>query len=139
MKRTDLMGEYYFEKYMLDVAIATLEKGISTSKLNTYEFLEPVDAWGFPKHPGKTAILPPESDLLAEIRAFIEINRAFLLEPDSWFGTWIHPETGSYYLDIATSCVELEEARKEARERGSREGRKVLALYNSLHDLTVYL
>lgn len=114
MQAKTLLEEYYFEKYLLEVAIATLEKGMSASKLSTYQFLAPVDAWGFPKYPGKTAILPPESDLLRELRAFISLNRPFLLEADSWLGTWIHPVSCYYYLDVTTSRVELDEARREA-------------------------
>jgi hypothetical protein len=134
-----LLEHYYFEKYLLEVAIATLEKGLSASKLNTYQFLAPVDAWGFPKYPGKTAILPPDSDLLAELRAFIHLNRDYLLEAESWLGTWIHPSTRDYYLDITMSCENLEEARKKALEVSREEGRKIVALYNSKRDQTVYL
>src|SRR5947209_8695638 len=100
MQAKALLEEYYFEKYLLEVAIATLEKGMSASKLSTYQFLAPIDVWGFPKYPGKTAILPPESDLLRELRAFISRNRPLLLEADSWLGTWIHPGSRYYYLDV---------------------------------------
>jgi hypothetical protein len=130
---------YYFEKYILDVAIATLEKGISASRLATYQFLSPIDAWGFPKYPGKTAILPPDVDLVAELKAFIQANRSYLLEADSWLGTWIHPSSHYYYLDVTMSCESLEEARNKAIERGERGGRKIIALYNSLREETVYL
>lgn len=139
MQATALLKSYYFEKYLLEVAIATLEKGMSASKLNTYHFLAPIDAWGFPKYPGKTAILPPECDLLEELRAFIARNRPFLLEADSWLGTWIHPVTQQYYLDVTTSRVDLEDARREAIARSQQEGRQIVALYNSYRDQTVYL
>ena len=129
----------YFEQYVLNVAIATLEKGIATSKLDTYQFLRPVDAWGFPKYPGKTAILPPNADLVKSLTEFIYANETYLREPDSWLGTWINPRTQYCYLDITTSCADLEEARKAAITIGEREGRKIIALYNSKWEQTVYL
>jgi len=135
----NLLVHYYFERYLLDVVITTLEKGISASKLDTHQFLPPMDVWGFPKHPGKTAILSPETDLSVALRSFINKNRACLLEADSWLGTWIHPSSHCYYLDITTSRQDLAEARQEALERGQLEGRKIVALYNSLRDETVYL
>lgn len=43
------LEKYYFERYVLDVAIATLENGGSASKIDTYQFSTPVDAWEIPK------------------------------------------------------------------------------------------
>lgn len=132
--------EYYrFEKYLLEVAIITLEKGGSASKLDTYEFLPPIDAWGFPKYPGKTAILSSDIDLVAALRKFVTDNELYLRETDSWLGTWIHPATRDYYLDITTSCIDLEEAKREAIVRSHAEERKIVALYNTKRDQTVYL
>ena len=139
MQAQALLETYSFEKYLLEVAITTLEKGMSASKLSTYHFLLPTDAWGFPKYPGKTAIVTSESDLLEDLRAFIALNRSFLLEADSWLGTWIHPISHCYYLDVTTSRVELEEARREAISRSQQEGRNIVALYNSKREQTVYL
>ena len=133
------LEQYSFERYVLEVAITTLEKGGSASKLDTYQFLTPVDAWGFPKYPGKTAILSPDVDLVQELKIFIQAHQSVLLEADSWLGTWIHPSTHEYYLDITTSRKGLDEARKEAIERGKRDGRKIVAIYNSKRDQTVYL
>ncbi len=133
------LERYYFERYVLDVAITTLEKGGSASKLDTYQFLTPVDAWGFPKYPGKTAILSSNVDLVQELKVFILAHRSVLLETDSWLGTWIHPSTHDYYLDITTSRKDLDDARKEAIERGKQDGRKIVALYNSKREQTVYL
>lgn len=134
-----MLEQYRFEKYVLDVAIATLEDGGCASKLNDYSFVSPMDTWGFPKYPGKTVILPAHVDLVVALKVFIQENRAYLLEKDSWLGTWIHPATGAYYLDITTCCETLEEARQEAIERGKAEGRAIIALYNSLREETVYL
>ncbi len=139
MHTETLLAEYYFERYVLEVAITTLEKGGSASKLNTYQFLPPVDAWGFPKYPGKTVILPSHVNLFEELKTFIQMYRSVLLEADAWLGTWINPSTRQCYLDITTSHEDLDEARKEAIERGKQEGRKVVALYNSKRDQTVYL
>jgi len=123
----------------LEVAIVTLEKGGAVSKLDTYQFLPPVDDWKFPKYPGKTSILPPEVDLVQELKAFILANEALLREPDCWLGTWIHPQTRQFYLDIATGHADLQEARKLALELGRREGRKIVALYNSGRNEIFYL
>jgi len=57
------LERYYFEKYILEVSIATLERGGVTSKVDTYQFLNPIDAWGMPKYPDKTVILPPRANI----------------------------------------------------------------------------
>ena len=133
------LARYHFEKYVLEVAIATLENGGVASKLEPYQFLPPMDIWSFPKYPGKTAILPPEIDLVDGLKNFIAENEQFLREPDCWLGTWIHPRTGHFYLDIATGCDDLDEARRTALEVSTREGRVIVALYNSKRKETVYL
>ena len=129
----------YYEKYILDVAIATLEHGGVTSKVDTYQFLESIDAWGLPKYPGKTVILTPEADFVEELRQFIQANYADLLEADAWLGTWVDPLTQRYYLDITLICPALEEAKREAQERSRQEGRPVVAVYNFKRNQTVYL
>ena len=48
------LEQYNFEKYILEVSIAALEKGGVTSNPNTYQFLDPIDAWGLPKYLGKS-------------------------------------------------------------------------------------
>ena len=133
------LDQYYFERYVLDVAIATLEQGGAASKLETYELLPPADLWSFPKHPQRTAILPPDVDLVDEIKKFIAVNQAYLKEADCWLGTWINPHTRHYYLDIATGCDDLDQAREAAQETSLREGRKIVALYNPKRNQTVYL
>jgi hypothetical protein len=40
---------------------------------------------------------------------------------------------------VATSCADLEQARRLARDISRREGRKIVALYNSQRGQTVYL
>ncbi len=77
--------------------------------------------------------------MITELRAFIHLNRIYLLEAGSWLGTWIHPSSRYYYLDITMSCENLEEARKKALEVSEEEGRKIVALYNSKREQTVYL
>ena len=139
MHFTTSLDQWYFERYILDVAIATVEKGTVASKLGTYQLLPPIDAWGFPKYPGKTAILSPEIDLLAELRIFIETNETYLKEEDCCLGTWINPHTKHYYLDVTTSCADLDEARQAAKTISVKEGRKIIALYNSKSEMTVYL
>lgn len=133
------LDRYYFERYVLDIAIATLEKGGVASRLETYEFLPPADSWSFPKYPQRTAILPPDVDLVEEIKKFIATNEAYLKEPDCWLGTWVNPRTKHYYLDVTTSRDDLDEAREVAQETSRREGRKIVALHNSKRDQTVYL
>lgn len=136
--RTQL-EQYYFEKYVLEVVIATLEKGVTASKLDTYQFLAPVDAWGFPKYPDKTVILPADANLVSALKAFITENEVHLRERDCWLGTWVNPETGECYLDITTSCQDLDKARGVARAISQQAGRKIVALYNSKREQTVYL
>jgi hypothetical protein len=133
------LARYQFEKYVLEVTINTLEKGGTVSKIDTYQLLPPADDWKFPKYPNKTAILPPEVDLADELKNFILANESFLKEPDCWLGTWINPHTHCYYLDITTSVFDLDEAKKMALEIGNKEGRKIVALYNSEQNEIVYL
>ena len=139
MRFQSKLAGYYFEKYILEVAIVTLECGVTASKLETYQFLQPVDAWGFPKYPGKTAILSPEVDLAAELKNFVFVNEPFLREVDCCLGTWINPQNQHFYLDITTSRRDLNEARRMALEIGNREGRRIVALYNSKRGETIYL
>jgi hypothetical protein len=129
----------YFEKYLLDVAIATLEHGGVTSKVDTFQFLDSIDAWGLPKYPGRTVILTPEADIVEELRLFIQANHSDLLESDAWLGTWVDPLSQRYYLDITIICPFLEEAKREALERSQQAGRTVVALYNFKRNQTVYL
>ena len=133
------LARYYFEKYILEVAIATLENGGVASNPAIYQFLPTMDTWSFPKYPERTAILPPEVDLADELKSFIAANEPLLREPDCWLGTWINPRTHHFYLDISTSCDDLDEARKTALELSERAGRKIVALYNSKRKETVYL
>jgi hypothetical protein len=98
-----------------------------------------MDVWAFPKYPSKTAILPQDVPLIEALRDFILANELFLREPDCWLGTWIHPQTHEFYLDIATSCAELNLARQMTFEASQREGRRIVAIYNSKHKETIYL
>ena len=128
-----------FEKYILEIAAATLEHGGVAFDLNTHRFLPPRDTWSFPKYPARTTILPPDVDLVAALEAFIEGNGPFLCEPDCWLGTWVHPRTGHFYLDVATACDDLDQARSMALAAGACEGRQIVALYNAGRQETVYL
>jgi hypothetical protein len=47
------LEQYTFEKYILEVSIATLERGGVTTNPNTYQFLAPIDAWGYQNILGK--------------------------------------------------------------------------------------
>ena len=121
------------------IAAATLKDGGAAFELNSYRFLEPMDIWSFPKYPNRTAILPGTTDLIAALGDFITKNERFLREPDCWLGTWIHPQTGDLYLDIATGREDLDEARQSALEASQRDRRKIVAIYNSHKKLTIYL
>lgn len=132
-------NQYYH--YISQVAAITVNFGISTSCVKTYAFLEPIDAWGFPKYPSKTVITPVHTQKPLEhvIKLFIKNNRIFLEEEGTYFGTWIHPDTRQCYLDITMSHPDFEEARNIANRISLREGRRIIALYNSLHRETIYL
>lgn len=133
------LENYYFESYILDVSIATLENGGTVSDLKTYQIMPPIDDWKFPKYPGKTVILPKDVDLVSELKKFIVTNESFLREADCLLGTWIHPQTKHFYFDIATGCKDFDAARKLALELSQRDGRKIVALYNSARNETFYL
>src|SRR5579859_669482 len=94
------LDRYYFEKYILDVSIATLERGGVTSKVDTYQFLPPIDAWGLPKYPARTAILASDANIAEELVQFIRGNEVYLRESDAWLGTWVNPRTHLCHLDI---------------------------------------
>jgi hypothetical protein len=136
--RSELAKEE-FDNYVLAVARATLKNGGTASRLDGYQLCAPTDAWEFPKYPDRTVILPPEADLVEELKKFISENESFLQEPDCWLGTWINPQTGCFYLDITTRCNDLDEARKMALEFSARAGRRIVALYHSGRKETMYL
>lgn len=128
------LEHYRFEKYVLDLCIATVERGGVTSNVRTRQLHPAIDAWSVPKYPEKTLILPPGTNLLPGITTFIQKNRAALYLPDSWLGTWINPFTRCCHLDITEIYVDLDEARNQALQR-----KQVLALYNFKHNQTIYL
>jgi len=129
----------YFERYVLDVCSATIERGGVTSKIDTGQFFSATEAWGLPKYPDRTVILPHGADLVQEITAFISHNELYLKEPDCWLGTWIHPSTGHCYLDITAIYSCLEDARNEAIVLSQSSQRKIVALYDFKREETVYL
>lgn len=133
------LEKYYFEKYVLEVWIVTIERGGTTSKLATHQFLSSIDSWAISKYPARTVILPPGANLLQEITAFIHSNESYLKEPDCWLGTWINPCTGNCYLDITTIYSCLEEAKSEASALSQEVQRKIVALYNFKLEKTIYL
>jgi hypothetical protein len=129
----------YFEKYVLEVCIATIERGGVTSKIDTHQFFSSSEAWGIPKYPDKTVILLPGTDLPHQITTFISLNEVCLREPDCWLGTWINPSTGNCYLDITAIYSCLEDARREAILLSQRAQRKIVALYDFKREETIYL
>jgi hypothetical protein len=116
------LDQLKFEQYTLSVTIATIECGGVTSNPRTYHFLAPVDAWGFPKYPSKTIIVAPTVDLHLAIRSFVITHLCVFGEPNSWFGTWINPQTQHCYLDITTSHTDLSQAQALAQQISQREG-----------------
>ena len=132
-------GSTSVDEYIREIAFRTLARGGVGFKLDTRQFLPPMDIWAFPKYPGKTAILPSDIDLMHALRDFISTNEQFLREADCWLGTWIHPQTHEYYLDITTGCEDLDQARNRALEASRRDGRRIVAIYNSKQKKTVYL
>jgi hypothetical protein len=128
-----------FDQYLKKVAGGTRKNGGTASKLKTREFLPAMDVWSFPKYPARTAILPPTVDLTHELHKFIERNKAVLDEEDCWLGTWINPQSGDYYLDVATGIADLAEARRTAMEISVADGRRIVALFNAKRNETVFL
>ena len=139
MQSANWLEYYYFEKFLLEISIATLERGGVTSSLHTYEFLAPVDAWGLPKYPDRTLILPPEACIAEGLWRFIQNNTSYLYAPDTWLGTWIHPLTRCCHLDITEICPTLDEARHAAYMYSQSGQREIIALYNFKYDRTVFL
>ena len=133
------LEQYYFERYVLEVCIVTLERGGTTSRPDTYQFLSSVEAWGLPKYPDRTVILPPDANLPQEVTEFIHSNANYFREANCWLGTWIDPQTSNCYLDITGIYTRLEEARREAIARGRRAQRSIVALYDFKRGQTVYL
>ncbi len=121
------------------VAAETLKNGGSASRLNEKDFLPPKDVWSFPKYPARTMILPSTVDLAAELQKFVIQNETLLNETDCWLGTWINPRTKEFYLDIATGIVDLDEAVRAAKRISLEDGRKIVAIFNSKSNETVYL
>jgi hypothetical protein len=128
-----------FERYVSKVAEKTMQQGGTASKPMTRTFLPVMDVWSFPKYPSRTAILPPAVNLALELEKFISRNEMLLDEEDCWLGTWIHPRTGEYYLDVATGITDLEEARRAAMKASADDGRNIVALFNSKRNETFFL
>ena len=128
-----------FEIYLETVIARTLQNGGTASKPSSCKFLPVQDLWSFPKYPSKTAILPPSVNLLDELRNFVAKNEVPLNEDDCWLGTWINPQTGEYYLDIATGIEDLETAKEIAIQAGKAEGRQIVAMFNPKKNETVFL
>jgi hypothetical protein len=139
MRFQSQLDQRHFENYILAVATATLENGGTASKLDTYQLSPPANDWKFPKYPSKTVISSPETDLVQGLKRFVLANESSLRESDCWLGTWINPQTQHFYFDITTSHHNFDEAKKMALEISVREGRKIVALYNSERNQTVYL
>ena len=135
----DTISTHAWEQFVQAIAHLTRTDGGAAFKLDRCEFLPMMDIWSFPKYPGKTRILPPETDLVTAICEFIHANEMLLNETDCWLGTWINPYSREYYLDIATGHENLEEAKQMAYEAGLRDGRQIVAIYNSLRKETVFL
>lgn len=133
------LGQTCFERFLLDLVAATRAHDGASASLVNCQLLPPIDEWQFPKYPGRTVILPPDADLLKGLRRFITENESLLCEADCQIGLWVHPHTGQVYLDITTSCADLEEARRVALDVSTRDGRKIVALYNAVRGETVYL
>ena len=129
----------FLERYIHEIASDTVINGGVAFDLKNCAFLAPQDRWEFPKYPSKTSIRPTEIDLVAALRDFIHTNEPFLREPDCWLGTWIHPQTHEFYLDITTGCENVDEAKKTAMQVSQRDGRQVVAIYNSKRKETIYL
>lgn len=139
MRFNTILERCYFEKYVLDVSIATLERGGVTSDVNTYQFLASTDAWAVPKYPDKTIRVIPDEFLTQKIIQFIRSNETLLKEPKSWLGTWIDPYTNICHLDITTLYPCLEDARGQALSLNQRAQNAIIALYNCKHQQTVYI
>jgi hypothetical protein len=133
------LEQYYFDLYVLEVCIATLERGGTTSRPDSYQFLSSIEAWGLPKYPDRTVILPADANLPQEVTAFIHTNADYFRKKNCWLGTWIDPRTSHCYLDITGVYTCLDEARREAKLLCRRAQRRIVALYDFKHGRAVYL
>ena len=129
----------HFESYLEEVATRTQQDGGTASMPSSCIFLPIRNVWCFPKYPAKTAILLPSVNLIDELRDFIAKNERSLSEKNCWLGTWVNPQTGDYYLDVATGIKDLETARRLAIQAGKNEGREIVALYNPKKKQTIFL
>jgi hypothetical protein len=127
------------ERYLDLVIQMTLAQGGSTTRPGDCTARPPADGWQFPRHPGKTVIIPPTADLRSALRTFILVHARVLHEPDCWLGTWRNPHDQQIYLDITTQRADLAEARQIARSLSLQEGRQIVALFNPRRQETVYL
>ncbi len=139
MQSEAILEQYYLEKFILEVSIATLEQGGVTSNLETYQFLAPIDAWGLPRYPERTRVVPPGTDLSRALRRFIQANIDHLRAPGSWLGTWMNPFTHCCHLDITEIYPTFEEAHARASLHNATCSHMIVAMYNFKHDRTVYL
>ena len=128
-----------YAAYLNEVQNLTREQGWAVSNPSTGKFLQQINAWGFPKYPDHTVILPPDANLVTALESFIVANKPFLEETNNWLGTWVHPGTGDVYIDVTTSCKDLDEALRLTAQTNATSKRKIIAVYNSSLNETVYL
>ena len=134
-----LGARYALRRHLQQIITATYKQGGATARLEPAEMLGPVDIWMFPKHPGKTVIVPPGRALLPAIQTFVQLHRAALCEQDAWLGTWVSPITGYWHIDITMGCCDFNQAQQQAFAYSVRDGRAIVALYNMRQRRTVYL
>lgn len=128
-----------FEEYLQEVASRTWNEGGSASNPFLMQFLQVNDVWCFPKYPSRTIILPSTVDLAASLSEFVDQNKDVLCEEDCWLGTWQNPQTGEYYLDVATGIGDFSMACETAQRLSLMGGRQIVAMYNPLRKETYYL
>lgn len=112
--------------------------GVSVD-LKKQNILKPLDFWYFPKYPSKTSIVNADKNLEKELHMFIERNKKLLSLEDTILGVWFNSNNNSYYLDITTWEKDFEKAIKKAKQISTKEGRKIVTVYNPAIDKTKYV
>ncbi len=110
----------------------TIRDGGATVAWRTQQFLEPIDAWFYPEHPGLTEIVTVD-ELEDALLRFTTNYEDLLLQPNMFLGTWVNPNSGLCYLDITTYCIDGDVAAKRARKRSQQQGRQIISIYNPVH------
>jgi hypothetical protein len=74
--------------------------------------------------PGNEEVFETDKVTLTTFAEYMDRHREALDDPDTFFGSWLDPESGKVYLDVSKNLADLDEAKRLGKEY------KQLAIYD---------